>query len=639
MTIIFSKLKKIKFKTIGLFAIFWGFLIGLQQSSTIIISSIHDLEQFPYLSLVSIGFLIVLAVLLEFVFLFLASFINNKEEIIFSAGAFGWIFIFLYFKFSAVAKNAFVLLGLVFVSMVFSFILGTIYYCCRETFKRKKNVLLKRAVNVFNYFLLGSFFIASGFILFNVIIRLHGRRLGFAFEKESQKDENGPNIILITTDALRADYFNKETMPNVFEIINDSVLFENAYAPSPWTLPSFSSIMSGKPPGEIGVSVYETDAGKISSAHKLDKSFLTLAEYLSLKGYLTQAVLTNKYLTGARGFSQGFDGFLNLEERRPYHWHFHLKNMALVRLGQKVPILGKNLKPAVDFLVGETSEDAFKTRAGQVVDNSIHWLENVRQEPFLLWIHFIDPHGPYNPPENYMPELYLEKEKQNKLRAYDMKKEDIRWREKDIQALEKLYRSDVIYHDREIGRLINNLRENGLYNDSLIFFTSDHGEEFFEHGKLGHGYNLYDEEAKIPLVIKLAKNERGGEKIENPVNNIDLFATILSIIEKKDGNKNNLLGSNYREKIYISGNRQGPEMEAIVSGDYKLIWDKYSDSLELYDLAKEEEKENQLDHYKQGAESLEKDLIQYSSNNKEKFEQHLQSGFEKQKNLGDVVGY
>lgn len=316
-----------------------------------------------------------------------------------------------------------------------------------------------------------------------------------------------PNhIILITVDTLRADGVSAyrpddakgRITASMDGLAQDGVRFEHAFAPAPWTLPSLTSMMTGLSPHVHQVADF---SGRLSD------SATTLAERLRARGYRTAAFLHNDVLGPERNLTQGFDEYHSL------HQPWFAESIGATLLQRTVPAL-----------FPPTSWPTTADETGLILD----WLEANHDRDFFLWMHYLDPHAPYSPPAQYVagtppPGIGLEFEGQ-KLMVEGQPIPTVpqrRW----VRAL---YDSEVQYVDASLGRVLGDLKRLGVYDDSLIVLTSDHGEEFWEHGALGHGHTMYLELLKVPLVVKLPGAREKGTRAPL-VTTVSVTPTILDL--------------------------------------------------------------------------------------------------------------
>jgi arylsulfatase A-like enzyme len=295
-------------------------------------------------------------------------------------------------------------------------------------------------------------------------------------------------IILISLDTLRADHvgcygYDRATTPNIDRLAADSVLFRNTFAPSPWTLPSHVSMLTGLDCLHHGV--YHTE-------DRMDPELPTLADYLREHGYLTSAFTGDGFVIGLYGFSKGFDTF------RPHP-------------------PGSN--PSLE--------------SGALARNALAWLETNADRDFLLFLHTYQMHDPYVPPPPY-DTMFLDPGAE--LRGISMADRrynyENRYKPPDSEAFRRnvvaLYDGEIRYTDEVlIGPLVRRLKELGLYDRALIVLTSDHGEEFYEKGSWLHQASLYDQSLKVPLLVKFPGSRDGGRRIDRWARLTDILPTVL----------------------------------------------------------------------------------------------------------------
>jgi len=300
--------------------------------------------------------------------------------------------------------------------------------------------------------------------------------------------QNPKNVIVIALDTVRQDHTallgdpeQIKRSPNLKRLVDRGVVFDSAISQAPWTIPSFGSILTGKYPHEHGfVDVWS----------KLDGSQVTLAEVLREAGYATGGAIRHSFIGAERGLDQGYDSY-----NEDY-------------------VLGH---------LGISSEG--------VTDESIAFLESVNDQPFFLFAHYFDPHGPYLPHEEY-----------NYSADYDnwLKTESIdmafyrRMRHfmnpSDIEFITDRYDEEISFMDSHIGRLLDYLDEAGLADDTAIVVVADHGEEFMERGYFGHALSLHDELIRVPLLFVLPGVDVKQKMVKEAVETRAIFSTILDYV-------------------------------------------------------------------------------------------------------------
>lgn len=311
------------------------------------------------------------------------------------------------------------------------------------------------------------------------------------------------HVIFILVDTLRADALGcysstGENTPHIDTIASDGVLFRNVYAEAPWTLPSVASVMTGLAP-----SVHRVE--RLRSA--LPPSAHTLAEYLQADGYYTSAIGRNPILRKGKGFEQGFEDY-----------NFYMKKYPGRSFGSR----------AVSGLFPE-----FYRMHASTADLSriaSKWVETHYKKDFFLWLHFYDPHSPYEPPPDFMPPAEMPSGRVGAgVDAKSILSGRLNPNKIEREWIRSLYRGEVRYVDHEIGEFLNTLKAIGIYEDALIVFLSDHGEEHWDHGHFGHGQSLYNELVHVPLIIKPPRWDRSRIHPGN-VSLGSLFPTVLDFL-------------------------------------------------------------------------------------------------------------
>jgi arylsulfatase A-like enzyme len=291
-----------------------------------------------------------------------------------------------------------------------------------------------------------------------------------------------PNVILIVVDTLRADHlscygYERKTSPVIDAFADENLKFDLAMATAPWTAPSVASIFTGLYPTAHGVgghaSPEQADQERVRAA-VLDQGFETLAEALRRNGYSTGGVTGNAWVADYLGFAQGFDEFTTLDYR-----------------------------PAA--LINSHAVEIIKKLAGQ-------------PQPFLFYVHYMDPHGPYRPPKGLLVGLG---EPLREAPHIPSERGQI-----------DLYDGEIRYVDSQIGILFDQLRAWELFRDAVIVLVSDHGEQFREHGETGHGQNVFNYLVHVPLILK-APGLQG--RVEEAVSILDIYPTILELTHTKPG--------------------------------------------------------------------------------------------------------
>ena len=287
------------------------------------------------------------------------------------------------------------------------------------------------------------------------------------------RDRRAPrdaNVVLITLDTTRADHLSCYSSrgaktPHLDALAARGVRFAHATAQVPLTLPSHACIMTGAYPEVNGLR----DMGGFILA----KSHPTIASVTQAAGYETAAFVGSRVLSRAFGLSNGFDTYDD--------------NMAELTGEPRLP--------------GSYAE----RRAAAVTDLVLTWLRNHDRKKFFLWVHYYDPHAPYDPPEPYQ-----------RLYASD------------------LYSGEIAYMDDQVGRLLDGIKQDGLDSRTLIAVIGDHGESLGEHGEMTHGIFLYDSTMHVPFIMA-GPGVPTGKVIDEEVRSIDVMPTILAFLSLSPG--------------------------------------------------------------------------------------------------------
>lgn len=312
-----------------------------------------------------------------------------------------------------------------------------------------------------------------------------------------------PNIILIVIDTQRADHLScygypKPVSPNIDRLASEGVLFKYAIAQASWTKPSIASVLC---------SMYPSSHRAIHKKSILPDEAITLGETLEVKGYTTAGLANNRNITSAFNFGQGFESYEFLEPDYLFgasEMSSHLAFYSILRVFN------------ARILSNAHHVHQYYQDARVVTDRAISWMADHKKGRFFLFVQYMDPHGPYfhHP---YDGRCYT------RILTPSPPPET-------ADALRKAYEGEVAFCDAHIGRLLDWLRDTGLYENTMIVLTGDHGEEFFEHGGWWHGTTLYEEQIHIPLIIKPGNLALAGTIVNRPVRHIDIAPTVLDSI-------------------------------------------------------------------------------------------------------------
>lgn len=270
-------------------------------------------------------------------------------------------------------------------------------------------------------------------------------------------------------------------------LADEGIVFENAFCDVTWTIPSVASIMTGTYPFEHGVRTV---------LDRLSPDQVTLAELLGKAGYRTAAIVGSVAADHRFGFGQGFDTYDDEFDRA------FLRKLS-------VP------EPDDELFDGERAARLrwFNLRLHttayrpdeKVTDEAVEWLDSHPEEPFFLWVHFFGPHE--------KPNRRSRARRGSSTSLYDPAQYD-----RDVEAA-----------DRQVGRLLERVRRDPRDPGTAIILHSDHGQTLSEHSPPGHGVDIYDTSARVPLIVRLPGRQRAGERVSRLVRNLDIFPTALRL--------------------------------------------------------------------------------------------------------------
>ena len=370
------------------------------------------------------------------------------------------------------------------------------------------------------------------------------------------------NVVLIVVDTLRADHLSlygyaKPTSPHLDAFARNAVVFTNVTAQAPWTSPSMASLFSSLYPSAHGV-LHRTAADRIP---RLADAHVTLAEVLAPAGWATIGVTANPWLAAGQGLAQGFDSYRVLK-------------------------------------------GGARLRAREVNRFALSQLADDPQPPFFLYLHYMDVHGPYRAPDASQNRFRPSGETQPMpAEAIAALPDYLR-----IASAESLadylaaYDAGIHYWDESFGQLLEALELRGLLDRTLVVVTSDHGEEFFEHGGFNHGRTLYQEQVHVPLVFWSKALGLGPKRIAHPVALIDVAPTILGLLGvpapaafQGVDRRSSMLADRadaapiFSEAAVAIGGVPLPtgSLRAVRSGDWKVVENLKTGELRIFDLSRD----------------------------------------------------
>ncbi len=316
------------------------------------------------------------------------------------------------------------------------------------------------------------------------------------------------DILLLVVDALRGDALgctgaDNDVSPNIDALAADGVVFETAIAQSTFTGCSIASLFTGLNPHHHGLYWGSLTEGDVSSAHILASHHFTLAERLAASGYRTGSWFQNRMLRGGLGFGQGFEVYEEI---------FGDKNQGTSRI--------------FDLYLG--------------------WLaDRVDDRPTFAYLHLLDLHDPYDPPPPFdtvfqspgavAPEYHRSDPNGWRNWVGQVNRGEREVSPAELSWIVARYDGTVLSIDRQVGRLLEAVKELGRYDDMLIVLTADHGDGFGEHGYLSHSNLPYHELVHVPLVLKLPGGLLGGSTVLHQVRLIDLLPTLVEMATGGEG--------------------------------------------------------------------------------------------------------
>ena len=336
---------------------------------------------------------------------------------------------------------------------------------------------------------------------------------------------NQPNVLLIVLDTVRADHlslygYERRTTPNLETLARDSVVFRNAVSASDVTLTSHASIYTGMYPSWHGA--YLTPPTR--NGDPLGPSLPTLAGVLSQHGYTTMAVLANSsYLRPLYGMNRGFQLY---DVRTP-----------ISGAGAAADYYVRDLiRPLFERVTSTAELDREFRRGDQITSDGLHILETMRRTgaPFFLNLNYMDAHDPYLPPPPYR-DLFPGRIAGFPNRSiYELRRQLALLRhppelDADLVHIRSQYDGGLAYLDAQLNQLFEGLKRLGLYDNTLIVLTADHGEALGERNILGHPAWAYQDLVHVPLVVKYPHADGKGTQVETPVSAVDLMPTILDV--------------------------------------------------------------------------------------------------------------
>jgi arylsulfatase A-like enzyme len=413
------------------------------------------------------------------------------------------------------------------------------------------------------------------------LISASGRRSAGAVTAATR---GAPNVLLIVLDTVRAWSlgiygYPRATTPELVRWMSDGTRFQTVLSTAPWTLPSHATLFTGRYPHELS-------AGWLSP---LDGAQPTLAEVLSARGYASAGFVANTtYCSYESGLARGFG-------------HFEDYPVSLPQL-MFSSSLGK-------YLAGSrfTRRKLLRVSADDINHRVLGWLDRRPSDrPFFVFLNYLDTHNPYQPPAPY-DTLFSDAGAERYLEAIREDTPARMWTPEARRAAVDKYDESLAYLDATLGRLFAELKQRGLWDNTVVIVTSDHGEEFGEHNVFFHGNSLYRPALDVPLLVRFPGRVPAGRLVTTPVSLKDLAATVVdlsgdstarlpgrslarfwngSIPDSAASSDTLLMELGYSPRLPKSTPIARGPMKSVVLNGYRLI--RYGDGqLELYDFARD----------------------------------------------------
>jgi arylsulfatase A-like enzyme len=317
---------------------------------------------------------------------------------------------------------------------------------------------------------------------------------------------NAPNVLLIVLDTVRAQNlslygYDRPTTPQLERLAKTGVVFERALSPAPWTLPSHASIFTGRFPHELSADWLTP----------LDSTAPTLAEAFRVHGYATAGFVANLlYCTYETGLNRGF-----------VHYEDYPVTPGMIAHSSW---LARTLAEKLKRMMGSQQKLVRKT-AAELNEDFLRWLSYKDQRPFFVFLNYMDAHEPYLPAKPFDMKFASTRPRDPWVR------EDYKYSAEEIGELMAAYDGTIAYLDHHLGLLFDELERQRLLENTLVVITSDHGEQFGEHGLMGHGNSLYLPLLHVPLMILFPSHVPTGKRVREPVSLRDVPATVVDLIK------------------------------------------------------------------------------------------------------------
>jgi arylsulfatase A-like enzyme len=315
-----------------------------------------------------------------------------------------------------------------------------------------------------------------------------------------------PNVLVLILDTVRAASFGlysgaPPTTPRMTEFAKEGVVFDNAYSPAPWTLPSHSSFFTGRWAGEV-------DADWIVPLGRQDS---TLAEVLRARGYATGGFVGNMHYTSwDSGLQRGFGTYRDY--RRSWNQTLLSSSYTQTRLFRQLrsaDSFGEAFRALINPDLSITLKHTFDHKpANELASTFLDWQTTVGDKPFFAFLNFFDAHRPHYAPQEF--------------RKFPKTVSDIH-----------IYEAAIAWLDNQVGVILDTLRARNVLDNTIVIVTADHGELFEEYGLSGHAHNVYRNVLWVPLYVRYPSRVPSNVRVATPVSLRDLPATVTDLASVK----------------------------------------------------------------------------------------------------------
>lgn len=387
-----------------------------------------------------------------------------------------------------------------------------------------------------------------------------------------------PNILFISIDTLRADHlsswgYHLETSPNIDRLASEGVRYANAYTVTSRTAPSHFSMFTSRYPQEHGAKLN-------GFAVPADTKFLFLPQILKRYEYTNAAFVSAWPLT-----------------------------KKLTKIGDFFDTYDEDLSRSYQMINS-------MRYAEDVAPRAIKWIEANKDKPFFAWVHFFDPHSPYDFRDEFEVTKTTGKPDHTKQRGQDV-----------VPDVVKAYNSEILYTDHWVGKLVDAVDEMGLKENTIVVLVADHGESIGERGYQGHSHCLYENVVHIPLIFRMPGTIEAGKVVESKVTTLDLLPTLMDLSVKKANPEAKIpteyvgrslaknlttdaelpdrtvryvafagqkwLAPSWLSKLWLR-DLDFPELVGYRTGTRKVLWQAEKENMELFDLSKDPFEANPL---------------------------------------------